>query len=60
MVTRTVSVPEPEYSIKGHASATITHAAAHKAHILLYSGTQNLSSELYKKIQNYQITDRVV
>ncbi len=34
MVTRTVSVPEPEYSIKGHASATITHAAAHKTHIL--------------------------
>ena len=27
-------VPEPEYSVQGHASATITHAAAHKAHIL--------------------------
>jgi len=27
-------VPEPEYSIQGHASATISHVAAHKAHML--------------------------
>ncbi len=27
-------MPEPQYSIQGYASATITHAAAHKAHIL--------------------------
>ena len=30
---RTVSVPEPEYSVQGYASATVSHAAAHKAHI---------------------------
>jgi len=27
---RTVSVPEPEYSVQGYASATSNHAAAHK------------------------------
>ena len=26
-------MPEPEYSIQGHASATITHTTAHKAHM---------------------------
>jgi len=31
-----VSVPEPEYYIKGHASATLTHAAAHKARYLMF------------------------
>ena len=30
---RTVSVPEPEYSVQGYASATVSHAAAHKVHI---------------------------
>ena len=30
---RTVSVPEPEYSVQGYASATLSHATAHKAHI---------------------------
>ena len=29
------SVPEPEFSIQGYASATSSHAAAHKAHISL-------------------------
>ncbi len=29
----TVSVPEPEYSVQGYASATISHAAAHKVRI---------------------------
>ena len=27
---RTVSVPEPEYSVQGYASATMAYAAAHK------------------------------
>ena len=26
-------MPEPQYSIQGHASATLTHATAHKAHM---------------------------
>ena len=29
----TVSVPEPEYSVQGYASATSSHATAHKARI---------------------------
>ena len=31
----TVSVPEPEYSVQGYASATVSHAAAHKARYLM-------------------------
>ena len=27
-------MPEPQYSIQGHVLTTLTHAAAHKAHIL--------------------------
>ena len=27
---QTVSVPEPEYSVQGYASATVAYAAAHK------------------------------
>ncbi len=26
-------MPEPEYSVQGYASATLSHAAAHKAHM---------------------------
>ncbi len=33
---RTVSVPEPEYSVQGYASATVSHAAAHKARYLMF------------------------
>ena len=33
---RTVSVPEPEYSVQGYASATMSHAAAHKARYLMF------------------------
>jgi len=29
------TVPEPEYSVKGHAPATMSHAAAHKARYLM-------------------------
>jgi len=29
-------VPEPEFSVKGHASATLTHATAHKARYLMF------------------------
>ncbi len=29
-------VPEPEYSIQGHAPTTLTHAAAHKAIYLMF------------------------
>ncbi len=32
----TVSVPEPEYSVQGYASATMSHAAAHKARYLMF------------------------
>ncbi len=35
----TVSVPEPEYSVQGYASAgliTVSHAAAHKARYLMF------------------------
>jgi len=29
-------MPEPEYSIQGYASATSSHAAAHKARYLMF------------------------
>ena len=32
---RTVHAPEPEYSVQGYASATVSHAAAHKARYLM-------------------------
>lgn len=42
---RTISVPEPEFSVQGYASATVCHATVHKIPMLQKKPFEALNTE---------------